>query len=341
MTDASSIRLEDWPVIRLGRWPTPLTVIRHPNLGNVMVKRDDLCGFGPDGRSGVKARKLESFLGYVNYKGYDTLIMPLGNVTNLGLDLSAALNELGIDLNLLIVDDPPLPRQIRVSLFRSMPSEPWFLGSTYVQALAALGCSYLKASIAGKRPLATLPSPAHPAAVAGVARGYFEMARLIEEMGAPLPRAIYIASAAGVSAAGFVLGELLMRQAGAPAVRIVAVQVASTPLGICLPWLLRWSIRFLALDLKPDLSNLSILKIERHTRYGGFDSGHENVCKRVAGDHDIALDPFYGGKSWSAMEQCEAGQGSVEDHPVLFWHCGYTPGWQTYADHVRRGASVG
>src|SRR5213595_2891098 len=101
-------RILAMPQLSLGNWPTPLESVTHRTLGQVLVKRDDLAGFGEERRSGVKARKLESFLAYLEGRGVDLLTMPLGNITNLGGDLARVASTAGIELSLLIANDPPL-----------------------------------------------------------------------------------------------------------------------------------------------------------------------------------------------------------------------------------------
>src|SRR5437868_4408524 len=96
--------------IPLATWPTPVDIVTHPNFGTLLVKRDDLSNFGGQRKSGVKARKLEGLLAHVKLRGYRRIIIPLGNITNLGFDLINAAQECGIGVTLLIVDDPYVQR---------------------------------------------------------------------------------------------------------------------------------------------------------------------------------------------------------------------------------------
>src|SRR5689334_12747302 len=89
-------RLRVPPSVVLGTWPTPLEQVEHPGLGPLLVKRDDLAGFGGAARSGVKARKLEGLLSHMVERRQRRLVMPLGNITNLGFDLVRAARELEI-----------------------------------------------------------------------------------------------------------------------------------------------------------------------------------------------------------------------------------------------------
>jgi 1-aminocyclopropane-1-carboxylate deaminase/D-cysteine desulfhydrase-like pyridoxal-dependent ACC family enzyme len=147
--------------------------------------------------------------------------------------------------------------------------------------------------------------------------------------GEPPPRAVYVAAAAGSSVAGFALGEALMRAAGAPAVRIVGVQVAPAPIAIWLSALVRWTARFFRLGPLPSLNTVSILRDPRHVDYGHFDALHEATCRRVHEQFGLTIDPIYGGKSWTALEASDRGA-APRDRPILFWHCGFTPGWEMH-----------
>jgi D-cysteine desulfhydrase len=327
-TSAALERLIEVPRIELGRWPTPLDGVDHPALGRLLVKRDDRSGFGPDGRSGVKARKLEGFLAYLQQRGVERFIMPLGNITNLGPDLQRTAAQLGISTTLLIVDDPPLAMVQRNERFSPLAPHVRLIGPSYARAVARLLRERASARLRGERTMIALPSPAHPAAVAGTARGFIEAMAQVAGTGEPLPRAVYVAAASGASVAGFALAEALMRAAGAPPVEIVAVQVVPEPLRLWLPSLVRWTARFWRLGPLPRL-NVAVVRDPRHIRYGRFDRGHEETCLRVEERFGFAVDPIYGGKSWSALEAREQA-GTGRERPPLFWHCGFTPNWQQH-----------
>jgi 1-aminocyclopropane-1-carboxylate deaminase/D-cysteine desulfhydrase-like pyridoxal-dependent ACC family enzyme len=322
-------RILELPRVTLGTWPTRLDDFQHRTLGRCLIKRDDLSGFGPDGRSGVKARKLEGLLGYAQRHGIQSFTIALGNITNLGLDLVEAAHKLQIEVNLLIVDDPPLPQARREEIFAAIRDRVRFLTASYTAAGLRL---LLAASVhwtSKPRALVLAPSPAHPAAVLGMAHGYIEaMSQCMEQIGT-LPRAVYIAAAAGISAAGLVLGESIMRAAGAPAVRVMAVKVVPQPLALWLPWLVRWTVWHQRLSFAPDFGSVAVINNPRHARYGRFDSQHEEICRRVADEFGIAIDPIYGGKSWSAFEELEL-QSRCDQRPPLFWHCGYTRNWESF-----------
>ncbi|HTI83520.1 MAG TPA: pyridoxal-phosphate dependent enzyme [Acetobacteraceae bacterium] len=317
------------PRVVLGTWPTPLEQLEHPGIGAVLVKRDDLAGFGGAARSGVKARKLEGLLSHMVERRQRRLVMPLGNITNLGFDLVRAAQELDISVRLLIADEPPLPREQREVIFASIRENVVLLGRSYAGAAARLAL----AGTAGlwRRQVIAPPSPAHPAAIAGAARGYIEAMEQAEALTGALPSSVYVATAAGSTVAGFALGEVLMRAAGAPRVEVVAVPVVPQPVGWWVPALVAWTARYLKVaEPRPGIA-LSVAAEPRNAGYGRFDAGHVATCQAVEATHGFRIDPIYGGKSWSVMEERETARRDEKRRPPLFWHCGYTPNWQDYA----------
>ncbi|MER8766880.1 MULTISPECIES: hypothetical protein [unclassified Mesorhizobium] len=321
-------RLRAPPLHRLGEWPTPLQRYDHSTLGPILVKRDDLAKFGGEARSGVKARKLEGLLEHMVGRKLDTICMPIGNLTNLGPDLVRVARGLGITVRLLIVDDPPLPPDLRQATHALYAGSATLCGPNHAAAALKLGMTAVGYRLRGKRALSVPPSPAHPSAVLGTVRGYLEAMDQSLAQFHQLPRVIYLASAAGSSIAGFAIGEALMRGAGHPSVRIVAVQVGPEPLRLWLPLLIAWTRRAARLGDLPRCQ-VSVIARGRHAVYGRFDSGHIRLCERVEEVFGLKIDPIYGGKSWDVMESEEAGVN--EDRPPLFWHCGYTPAWRDFA----------
>ena len=54
------------------------------------------------------------------------------------------------------------------------------------------------------------------------------------------------------------------------------------------------------------------------------------TCRRVQQEHGIEIDPIYGGKVWTTMEQLESGPPAHSAAPsIVFWHCGFTPDWSS------------
>lgn len=295
-----------------------------------MVKRDDLSGFGGDGRSGVKARKLEGMLAHLQEKRADTFVLPLGNITNLGNDLGSIAAKVGIRMKFLIVDDPPLPLEQRRAKFDRIDADYELMGPSWLTAALRIGGAAL-ASFANSNYVA-VPSPSHPMAVIGAAGGYVEAMAQAEAQFGVLPRAVYIASAAGSTVAGFALGEAIMRAAGAPPVSVVAVPVIDQPVRLCAAILARWTAHYFGFGTRGRIQ-LSAANDKRNIRYGRFNEALEDACRRVEQEHGLVIDPIYGGKSWQTMEEREVGA-PCSARPALFWHCGYTNDWIAYRDYL-------
>lgn len=326
-TSEAVARVLNAPRAALVEWPSPLDEINHPTLGRVLVKRDDFVGFGGLARSGVKARKLEGLFGFMLERGIGKVSVPLGNITNLGAPLIHHARQLGIDVEILVVNRPRIPQARREEIFGPLAGSVRLMDASHVSAFVQLLATASADALRGKRTLITAPSPAHPSAIVGAARGYIEAVTQCWQQHGCFPRSLYIASAAGSTAAGFGLGEALMRAAGAPAVEIVAVQVVPEPIRLWLDWFVFRARRHLKIAGAVK-TNFNVVAERRNLRYGRFDRDHVAVCARVEQLFGLTIDPIYGGKAWSVMEAREASVTAAR--PVLFWHCGYTPNWMNY-----------
>lgn len=343
-------RLRSRPRFPLAAWPTPIHRLERPGPvpEPLWVKRDDLSGFG---RGGAKARKIEHLLGHLLSRGFDELVTAAGNVTNLAFDLLPALERCGIRPTLLIADDPPSHAAIREQIFREIRGCVRLVGSRRSEVARAAVGAWLRGRAAGRRPFLLLPGASHPAAVVGNACGFLEMAAQLEETRDPLPRAVFVTVATGTTLAGFLLGEAALRAAGGPPVRIVGVQVYP---GSVRKWtlaLLRWTERFLGLELSVPVGRIEIVTSVLHGGFGRFPDHIAETCGRVRETVGLRIDPIFGGKTWSIMEDWIRGGGvgeavhpslrrGGERGPVLYWHCGYTPEWRRLAGSLRPGKAA-
>ena len=217
--------------------------VAHSQSVELLIKRDDLSGFG---RGGAKARKIDHLVGYLGARGYDELIAVTGNVTNLAFDLVPALDARGIRSTLFITDDPPAPPREREAIFGELRGRVELVGGSR-DALLAVTRAYRAARRAGRHPFIVLPGISHPAGVIGNAAGFVEMALQLAATGHALPEMVFVTAATGTTVAGFLLAESALRQAGFPAIRVVGVQVYPGALRQRTALLLRWTERFFGL----------------------------------------------------------------------------------------------
>lgn len=333
-------RLTSAPRVHLGTWPTPVERVEPPGSAPLLVKRDDESGLG---RGGAKARKIEHLVGHLLERGYDELVTVAGNITNLAFDLIPILDDHGIRPTILIADDPPASPDDRERFFHGVRDRVDLIGPGRAEAASRALRAWFAGRAAGRRPFLLLPGASHPACVVGNASGFIEMARQLDEAGAPGPRAVYVSAATGTTVAGFLLAEHALRSAGWPPSRITGVQVYPGPVRTRVRALIRWTEWSLDMTGRVPSERILIDRGELHGGFGRYPQSLADRCARSDEELGFSLDPIFGGKTWSvAVSDANAGG----DRPVLFWHCGWTPEWRALgqpldADGARRRTSGG
>jgi 1-aminocyclopropane-1-carboxylate deaminase len=321
--------LHDRPHVALGRWPTPIDDAALPGGRKVLVKRDDLSGWG---RGGAKARKIEHLIGHLRAGGYDTLVTAAGNITNLAFDLVPALERYGIEPLLLLMDEPSAPVALRAEIFAALGAGARLVGPHWLRATARATALAVQARARGRRPFVLLPGASHPAAVIGNACGFLEMVEQRRAAGRPLPSTVFVTAATGTTVAGFLLAEHALRVSGCAPVRVVGVQVYPGAIRGRTLALLRWTERFLGWRDSVPSDRIDVRAEWLHGGFGQFPPELAHLCESVRERTGLALDPIFGGKTWAAME-AERPEGLT-----LYWHCGYTPEWERLSAHRRKVA---
>jgi 1-aminocyclopropane-1-carboxylate deaminase/D-cysteine desulfhydrase-like pyridoxal-dependent ACC family enzyme len=326
-------RLLATPRVTLGHWPTPVDLVSDAEAGDVLVKRDDLCGFG---RGGSKARKLEHLLGHMRARDYDELIVVTGNVSNLVFDLVLAIEPLGLPVQILVANHPLVDPRERDWIFRDLLDRVRLLGASPSGVFAAALATWHRSRARGRRPLLLLPGAAHPAAVLGNARGFIEMAAQLQARGEPLPGAVFVTAATGTTVAGFRLAAHALACDGAPPIDVIGVRVDHAPVGFLALQLIRWTERMIGVG--SPVPGIDVVPTIGNAAFARYSPEVEALCARVRHTHGIPLDPIFGGKTWAVMRRSRRSGRCPHDKPAMFWHCGYTPGWPALATAVRRGA---
>jgi 1-aminocyclopropane-1-carboxylate deaminase len=327
----AAARLLSQPRLALGQWPTPIELVRRAGIGEILVKRDDLCGFG---RGGSKARKLEYLLGHLRHRGYDELILLTGNVSNLVFDLLLALDRYPLRTRILVIDHPHAARSDREWIFREVRDRVELLGRNWPGALVQGVRRWLEGRAAGRRPFLLLPGGAHPASVVGNACGFLEMAAQRRAAGQPLPSAVFITVATGTTIAGFLLGARALEAEGWERVRVVGVRIDRAPLRLTTMRLLRWTEHALGLTSRVAGGDVELVSVQRDATFARFSKDLPLLCGAVERETGIKVDPIFGGKTWLALERSLQQEAPPRDRPPLFWHCGYTPEWEALSAAV-------
>lgn len=329
-------RILDAPSVPLGQWPTPVSAVHLDRTGEILVKRDDLSGHG---RGGVKTRKIEMLVRHLIEGGHDHLVTPVGNVTNLVHDLLPVLRRHGIGWEIVVADDPHLPTAQRESMFRGLGEGVRLLGPGRLGVTLALARALHRSRRAGRRPFLAMPSLAHPAGVIASARGFLEMVGQVDATVEPPLRTVFITAASGTTLAGFLLAENLLRRQGHPPIRVVGVQVYPGPARRWVQSLVRWTEAYLRVTDHLPYGRIEVRTSRLHGGFGRYPPALGELCRSVATETGLAIDPIFGGKTWSVMESSLARE--PRRGAVLFWHCGYTPDWEALDPLVNPRAAGG
>ncbi len=317
------------PRASLGTWPTPLVEVETRGQPKILVKRDDLSGWG---RGGAKARKIEHLIGHMLARGYTDLVTVAGNITNLAFDLLPAMDRAGLGVHLHIIDDPPTPAAQRAQIFGDLAQRLILLGKTRGEAFRRTWSLWFRLRRQGRRPLWALPGVSHPSGVIGNACGYLELAEQLDQAGRQPPRAIFVTAATGTTLAGFALAERLLRLTGRRPTRVVGAQIYPGRIRESTRFLSRWagwsSARRFPTGLSLDVSSAAL-----SGGFGRFDSRLVDLCARVQSETALEIDPIFGGKTWSVMEDAIRRE-RPRDSEFLYWHCGFTPEWQTLGQRL-------
>lgn len=315
-------RVESAPFVGLGR-PTPVEVVDLAGR-MLLVKRDDLSGFG---RGGAKARKLSHLFGWMKARGADTLITAAGNVTNLGFDLVKACDDLDVRLELFIVDDPPLAPALRQRIFSCIDERVTLLGTSRGRLLSNALATYHVARARGRAPMLVLPGVSHPSAVVGNACGFLEMARSLLVRNEPLPDAVFVTAATGTTLAGLLLGASVLEGLGFQRIRVLGAKIYPGPTARHTLALIRWTERAFGLETAVPRGLIEISGTELGDGFGHFGDRLISLCDEVTARYGFCIDPIFGGKTWAAMRACI--EREHFERP-LYWHCGFTPEWRLF-----------
>jgi len=311
-------------MVKLGRWPTPVDRALLPSGRTILVKRDDLSGFG---RSGAKTRKLETFLGSIQGDSHEEVVTSSGNASNLAHDLDLLQAKVGIRFRLFVSNHPKMSRRDRENMFDSIRVRKHFLGTRGRPIAACMTAYRAYAALCGRRILLTAPGLAVPASVVGAAKGYLEMHRQLADP----PRAVFISAASGGTLAGLILAETLLCRLGKLPTAIIGVTVGWGLTRDTVHRLVRQTETQLDLDQRSPPESVVLNGDQAHHGFGRFDAGLQQRCESFDRVPGLQLDPIYSGKTWAVMERCIDRSGPArDDGAFLFWHCGYTPNWRQF-----------
>ena len=304
------------PRVSLGIWPTPLVradrLARAVGGGTLLVKRDDLAGFGV---AGNKTRPLEFLLGEARALGAEVFVTGGGPGSNFCPAAAMAARAAGLDCELVVWGDPASPN-LALAAAAGATLRP--TGGTRADADRAVIDDLVhrradELSAAGRPAFAVPRGGSTELGAVGFAVAAAELAAQLAVR--PPPSVIVLAVGSGGSCAGLFAG---LAAAGLD-VPVLGVSVSRPPdqIGPRVLQLAGGCARLLGTPL-PDPGRLELLD----ARGPGFGLATELERERAGlalRTEGLLLDETYGAEACSAaIDRLRADPAA----PVLLWHTG-------------------
>ncbi len=290
----------------LATLPTPLVPARRPG---VLLKRDDLAGFGA---AGHKARQLEFLLGDALAQGCDSLVTGGGPTSNWIAAAAVAAGVAGLDCELVLYGDRPTGAHPNLAL--AVAAGAWIrFTHDPVRANVDTAVFDLAARLeaAGRRPY---PIPRGGATAVGA----IGMALAADEL-PDGPGTIVVPTGSGGACAGLAVG------AAAKGWTVIGASV-SRPLDEATAQVQVLADSCAALLGRP---SATVTLVDARGRGFGLPSIESEAAARVAlRTEGLVLDPVYTAKAFAVLLRM-----ADEPHtgPLVFWHTG---GLLAAADHL-------
>jgi L-cysteate sulfo-lyase len=313
--------------VSLGTWPTPLEPM--PRLaaelglgaGDLLVKRDDLCGLGGGGN---KVRKLEWTVADALRRGADTLVTTGAPQSNHARLTAAAAARLGLRAVLVFPGQAPSSAAGNLVLDALFGAEIVYTGAASAAGLGEAAADVASQLAAEGRVPYLIPFGGSSALAA---RGYVTAGR---EMLAAVPgvRTVVVALGSGGTMAG------LVASLGAARVLGVHTGAVDDPRAVVhsLTASLDGAVR--ADDLRIDLNQVG----------AGYDALTDPVREALtlaARLEGIVLDPVYTGRALAGLIAAVRAGEIRAGESTVFLHTGGLPGLFGHADAVAFAARAG
>lgn len=194
----------------LAQLPTPL--VAAPRLADtvgtpwpLLVKRDDLTGFGA---AGAKSRAMEFLLGAALRDGCDILVTGGGPGSNFCQAAALAASRVGLDCELVVPVEPTRLRSPNLLIARHAGASLRPLGAgSRSRVDGAVRQRAVELAAARRRPYAMPRGGATPVGALGFAFAAAELSRQLAEIGVE-PQLVVIAVGSGAGCAGLLAGSV-------------------------------------------------------------------------------------------------------------------------------------
>ncbi|WP_028936150.1 1-aminocyclopropane-1-carboxylate deaminase/D-cysteine desulfhydrase [Pseudonocardia spinosispora] len=301
------------PRVALGVFPTPL--VRAHRLesalgrGSLLLKRDDLAGFG---LAGNKTRPLEFLLGEARARGAEVFVTGGGPGSNFCPAAAMAARAAGLDCELVVWGDPHSPN---LSLATAVGARLVPTGNADREAVDELVLRRADELAEAGRPAFAVPRGGSTALGAvGFAVAAVEVAEQLAATGVT-PALIVLAVGSGGSCAGLLAGLATVGLS----VPVLGVSVSRPPdqIGPRVLELAEGCARLLG-SAAPSAEQLELLDA-RGPGFGTASPLERERAALVLRTEGLLLDHTYGAEAFSAAIDRLSGDMSG---PVLLWHTG-------------------
>lgn len=311
------------PRERLGLFPTPLVrahrLERATGAGPILIKRDDLAGFGV---AGNKTRPLEFLLGGARARGADVLVTGGGPGSNFCPAAALAARAVGLECELIVWGDPHSPN---LALARAAGARLVPIGGTRSDTdRAAVDDRVTKRADeltrAGRHPFPVPRGGSTDLGSVGFAVAAEELAEQLADRGGgamPMPELIVLSVGSGGSCAGLLAG---LAAVGLD-IPVLGVSVSRPPHDI------ERTVHALAEGCAQllDSGNRPATRLEIFDARGpgfGVATDTERDRARIAlHTEGLLLDETYGAEAFAVVLE-RACRNRNSSRTVLFWHTG-------------------
>lgn len=312
------------PRFPLALLPTPLHRARRIeaalDAGPLLLKRDDLIGFGV---AGNKARPLEFLIGAALAQGADVIVTGGGAGSHFCLAAAMAARAAALDCELVVWGDPASAANVALAVAAGATIITTGDGDREaVDGLVEERTATLRA--AGRRPYAVPRGGSTPLGAVGFAVAAAELAAQLKPLREP-PALIVIAVGSGGSCAGLLAGIA----AAGPATPVLGVSVSRPPAAI------ETRVKELAEGCSALIGGpppaMPELIDARGPGFGTASPRERERARLALRTEGLLLDETYGAEAFSAAVDRLLASGG----PVVYWHTG---GLLAAASRLAKGA---
>ena len=319
------------PRFPLAHLPTPLhdarCLARAIGVDRLLVKRDDLTGFGAGGN---KVRKLEFLIGEALALGADTLIAVGGPQSNAVRTAMIAARAAGLDPIAVFYGSPPAERDGNLLLESLVGTRFVFTGDPdrgSVEPAADALAAELRG--AGQRPCVLARGAATPVGDAGYVEATAELEAQLAEKDAR-PEVLVVANGSGGTHAGLLAGAAWIHAT----YRVVGILVSRSRADMAprVLGLAQGTADLLRLGVTIDAADVHLEDGYIGGGYGAPTTECGAAIRLALETEGLVLDPVYTGKAMAGLVGLVRRGEIARDATVVFVHTGGEPG--LYARHA-------